>query len=97
MKKQELLQKITSMKRMMTMLKNNFFSFIKLILSCLILFLIADVISELLASVIIYFKKGFFPFSWESVLSSFFKSGYVGGLILGIGIWIKIWLKERKK
>lgn len=79
------------------MLKNNLFSLIKLILSCLILFLIADVVSELLAASIIYFKKDFFPFSWSNVFASFLGSGYVGGLILGIGIWIKIWLKERKK
>lgn len=78
------------------MLKNNLFSLVKLILSCLILFLIGDVVAELLAAVIIYFKKGFFPFSWSDVFSSFFESGYVGGLILGGGIWIKIWLKERK-
>lgn len=78
------------------MLKNNFFGLIKLILSCLILFLIADVVAELLASSIIYLKKGFFPFSWSDAFSSFFKSGYIGGLILGVGIWIKIWLKERK-
>ncbi|EXU74080.1 hypothetical protein BG55_19155 [Erwinia mallotivora] len=78
------------------MLKNNLFILIKLILSCLILFLIANVISELLASSIIYFKKGFFPFSWERAFASFFESGYVGGLILGVGIWIKIKLKERK-
>ncbi|WP_312217412.1 hypothetical protein [Pantoea vagans] len=79
------------------MLKNNLFILIKLIFGCLILFLIADVVSELLASSIIYFKKGFFPFSWSDVFASFLKSGYVGGLILGVGIWIKIWLKERKK
>jgi len=78
------------------MLKNNLSSLIKLILSCLILFLIGDVVAELLPSVIIYFKKGFFPFSWRDVFDSFFRSGYVGGLILGVGIWIKIWLKERK-
>ncbi|HFK7188674.1 TPA: hypothetical protein ACG0BA_004390 [Serratia odorifera] len=78
------------------MLKNNLFSLVKLILSCLILFLIGDVVAELLAAVIIYFKKGFFPFSWSDVFSSFFESGYVGGLILGVGIWIKIWLKDRK-
>lgn len=78
------------------MLKNNIFSLIKLILSCLILFLIGDVVAELLASVIIYFKKGFFPFSWSDVFASFFESGYVGGLILGVGIWVKVWLKERK-
>lgn len=38
------------------MLKNNLFSLVKLILSCLILFLIGDVVAELLASAIIYFK-----------------------------------------
>lgn len=43
------------------MLKNNLFSLVKLILCCLILFFIGDVIAELLASVIFYFKKGFFP------------------------------------
>jgi len=78
------------------MLKNNLFSLIKLILSCLILFLIGDVVVELLASGIIYFKKDFFPFSWSDVFDSFFKSGYVGGLILGVGLWLKIWFKERK-
>lgn len=78
------------------MLKNNLFSLVKLILCCLILFFIGDVIAELLASVIFYFKKGFFTFSWSDVFSSFFESGYVGGLILGFGIWIKIRLKERK-
>ncbi len=77
-------------------MKSNFFLLIKLMLMCLILFLFFNFISVLLASVIIYLKKGFFPFSWESVFVSFFKSGYVGGLILGFGIWIKIWLKERK-
>lgn len=41
------------------MLKNNLFSLVKLILSCLILFLIGDVVAELLASAIIYFKKVF--------------------------------------
>lgn len=76
--------------------KNNLFSLVKLILSCLILFLIADVVAELLASMIIYFKKGFFPFTWSDAFTSFFRTGYVGGLILGVGIWIKIWLRERK-
>lgn len=78
------------------MLKSNFFGLTKLILSCLVLFLIADAVSELLASLIVYFEKGFFSFSWSNVFASFFRSGYVGGLILGVGIWIKIWLKERK-
>lgn len=78
------------------MLKNNLFSLVKVILSCLVLFLIGDVVAELLASAIVYFKKDFFPFSWESVFASFLESGYVGGLILGVGIWLKIRLKERK-
>jgi len=64
---------------------------------CLMLFLFSDIISVLLGSSIIYFEKGFFPFSWSDVFSSFFKSGYVGGLILGVGIWIKIWFKGRKQ
>lgn len=79
----------------MTM-KSNFSLLIKLMLMCLMLFLFFDIISVLLASSIVYFKKDFFPFSWSDVFSSFFESGYVGGLILGGGIWIKIWLKERK-
>ncbi|QZE28298.1 hypothetical protein [Pantoea ananatis] len=78
------------------MLKNNLFSLVKLILSCLILSFIGDVVAELLASAIIYFKKGFFQFSWSNVFDSFFRTGYVGGLILGVGIWIKVLLKERK-
>ncbi|ATA22518.1 hypothetical protein AWC35_18260 [Gibbsiella quercinecans] len=65
-------------------------------LMCMILFLFFDFISVLLASVIIYFKKGFFPFSWMDVFSSFFESGYIGGLILGVGLWIKAKLQERK-
>lgn len=77
-------------------IKSNFPLLIKLIFMCLTLFLFFDIISVLLGSSIIYFKKGFFPFSWSDVFASFFKSGYVGGLILGVGIWIKIWLKERK-
>ena len=81
---------------MKTMLKNNFFSLFKVILSCQILFLIGDFVVEILAAMIIFFKKGFFPFSWSDVFASFFDSGYVGGFILGFGIWIKIWLKERK-
>ncbi|MBT0722691.1 hypothetical protein [Rosenbergiella collisarenosi] len=78
------------------MLKNNLLILVKLVFGCLVLFLNANLISELLASSIIYIKKGFFPFSWERVFASFFKSGYVGGLVLGIGLWIKIWLKEKK-
>jgi len=78
-------------------IKSNFSLLVKLMLMCLILFLFFDIISVLLGSLTIYLKKGFFPFSWNDVFSSFFKSGYVGGLVLGIGIWIKIWLKERKK
>jgi len=77
--------------------KSDFSLLIKLIFMCLMLFLFFDIISVLLGSFIVYFKKGFFPFSWNDAFSSFFKSGYVGGLILGVGIWIKIWLKERKK
>jgi len=77
-------------------IKSNFFLLIKLMSMCLILFLFFDMTSVLLASLMVYFKKGFFPFSWETVFTSFFESGYVGGLILGVGIWIKIWLKERK-
>ncbi|MGC0795949.1 MULTISPECIES: hypothetical protein [Pantoea] len=78
------------------MLKNNLVILIKLILICLVLFLIADIASEILSSSIIYFKKGFFSFSWSNAFESFLESGYVGGLILGVGIWIKMWLKERK-
>jgi len=78
------------------MLKNNILTLMRLIFGCLVLFLIANLISELLASSIIYIKKSFFPFSWERVFTSFFKSGYVGGVVLGIGLWIKIWLKEKK-
>lgn len=77
------------------MQKNNLFILVKLILSCLILFLIGDFVAELLASAIIYLKKGFFQFSWSDVFDSFLRSGYVGGVILGIGIWIKILLKAR--
>ncbi len=78
-------------------IKSNFFLLVKLMFMCLILFLFFDIISVLLGSSIVYFKKGFFPFSWSNVFASFLESGYVGGLILGIGIWIKIRLKERKK
>ncbi|WP_242506252.1 hypothetical protein [Pectobacterium zantedeschiae] len=77
-------------------IKTSFSLLIKLMLMCMILFLFFDFISVLLASVIIYFKKDFFPFSWREVFSSFFESGYVGGLILGVGIWIKVTLEERK-
>ncbi|XYQ52720.1 hypothetical protein ACS91J_12575 [Pectobacterium carotovorum] len=69
---------------------------IKLMLMCMIIFLFFDFISVLLASVIIYFEKGFFPFSWMDVFSSFLESGYIGGLILGVGLWIKVSLEERK-
>ena len=79
------------------MLKDKFLILIKLILSCLVVFLIADILSELLISLIVYLKKGFFPFSWSDAFASFFKSGYVGALILSFGVWIKICLKERKK
>jgi len=41
------------------MLKNNSHGLIVLILSCLILFLVADVASELLASLIIFSKRAF--------------------------------------
>lgn len=41
------------------MLKNNLFSLVSLIFSCLVLFLIADVVSELLASLIVFLKKDF--------------------------------------
>jgi len=77
-------------------MKSNFLLLIKLIIMCLILFLFFNFISVLLGSVIIYFKKDSFPFSWSDVFDSFFKSGYVGGLILGVGLWLKIWFKERK-
>ncbi|MFW0698576.1 hypothetical protein [Pantoea sp. R13S299] len=78
-------------------IKSNLLLLIKLIFMCLMLFLFFDVILVLLGSSIIYFDNGFFAFNWNDVFISFFKSGYVGGLILGVGILIKIWLKERKK
>lgn len=78
-------------------IKSNFFLLIKLIFMCLMLFLFFDIISVLLGSSITYFEKGFFPFSWSDVFLYFFKSGYVGGLILGVGSWVKIWFKERKQ
>ncbi|WP_241603971.1 hypothetical protein [Rosenbergiella nectarea] len=78
-------------------MKINFLLFINLMVMCLVLFLFFDFISVLLASVIIYLKKGFFPFNWSDVFASFFKSGYVGGLILGVALWIKIWLKAKKE
>lgn len=80
----------------MRMLKNNLITLSKLILCCLALFLVADTAVVLLASLIVYFKKDFFSFSWQDVFSSFCESGYVGGLILGVGIWIKVTLEERK-
>nr|WP_314426845.1 hypothetical protein [uncultured Erwinia sp.] len=78
------------------MIKDNFIRLYKLILSCLVLFLFADAISVFLSSLIIYFKKDFFSYSWGDVFSSFFESGYIGGLILGIGLWIKGLLQTRK-
>lgn len=77
-------------------MKINFLLLVKLIIICLMLFLFFDLVSVLLGSLIIYFKKGFFPFAWESVFTSFFNSGYVGGLVLGVGLWMKICLKARK-
>lgn len=77
------------------MLKNNLFSLVVLIFSCLVLFLIADVVSELLASLIVFFEKGLFPFSWNNAFSSFFTTGYVGGIILGIGLWLKGLLQKK--
>ena len=81
------------------MIKNNLNKLVVMILICLVLFFAADVASELLASFIIYFKAGFFEFSWKDVSVSFFTTGYVGGIVLGIGIWLKsLWQtrKERK-
>lgn len=79
------------------MLKNNLLIFIKLMFGSLILFLIANIISELLASSIIFLKKDTFSFSWGRVFASFCESGYVGGLILGVGLLIKIFVKEYKE
>ncbi|MCO7255978.1 hypothetical protein KSI86_17635 [Dickeya oryzae] len=60
------------------------------------LFLVADTASVLLASLIFYLKNDFFSFSWWGIFSSFFESGYIGGLVLGVGIWAKVKLEERK-
>ncbi|MFP1740917.1 hypothetical protein [Lonsdalea quercina] len=84
------------MKKGKMKIKISFPLLIKLMFMCMILFLFFDFISVLLASVIVYFEKGFFPFSWMDVFSSFFESGYIGGLILGVGLWIKACLQERK-
>lgn len=78
------------------MLKNSFIRLSKLILGCLVLFLIADAVSVLLASLIVYAKKDYFLFNWRDVFSSFLESGYIGGLILGVGLWIRSYLQERK-
>ncbi|WNJ81265.1 hypothetical protein RJE46_08570 [Cedecea neteri] len=78
------------------MLKNSFIRISKLILGCLVLFLIADAVSVLLASLIVYAKKDYFLFNWRDVFSSFFEFGYIGGLILGVGLWIRSYLQERK-
>ena len=78
-------------------IKSKLILLVNLIFISLILFLFFDIVSVLLGSLIIYFEKGFFPFSWSDVFASFFKSGYVGALILSFGVWIKICLKERKK
>lgn len=79
------------------MTKNNVINLIVLILSCLVLFFIADIVSELLASLIIYFKVGEFNFTWKDVFASFFRTGYVGGIMLGVGIWLKSMWQMRKE
>lgn len=60
------------------------------------LFLFFDAISVLLAIFLVYFKTEFFVFNWKDIFTSFFRAGYLGGVILGIGLWIKSKLQERK-
>ncbi|QUG76199.1 hypothetical protein GKQ23_14855 [Erwinia sp. E602] len=73
----------------------NFILLVRLILQCMLLFLWLDAVSVFLASLIVYFKIGCFSFFLSDVFSSFFESGYAGGLGLAIGLWIKIRLQER--
>jgi len=85
------------MKEIKRMLKNNFFLFFKFVFLCMLLFFVFDAISVLLASLIVYFKADFFQFNWKDIFISFFRAGYVGGVIAGIGLYIKVKLQERKK
>lgn len=79
------------------MTKNDLYQLIVVIFMCLVLFLIFDAVSVLFASLIVYFKVGSFNFSWMDVSTSFFSTGYVGGIILGIGLWLKGMLQKRKE
>lgn len=77
------------------MTKNDFYQLIVVIFMCLILFLVFDAVSVLFASVIVYFKVGEFPFSWSDIVTSFFTTGYIGGVTLGICLWLKGLLQKR--
>ncbi|TNV09783.1 hypothetical protein FH968_23215 [Buttiauxella sp. B2] len=78
------------------MKKNDLYQLVVIVVLCCALFLCLDAISILLASLIVYFKVGVFSFEWENIITSFFTTGYVGGIVLGLGIWIKSMLQNRK-
>ena len=78
------------------MLKNDIFLLVKLIFICMILFFFFDVASVLLSTFLVFFKTNVFLCDWENIFSSFFSTGYVGGIILGTGLWVKAKLQERK-
>jgi len=83
------------MERKKLMTVSSLLSLFKIILSCLCLFFIFDIVSVFLVSVVSYFEKSFFLFKWKDVFSSFYETGYIGGVILGLGIWIRVTIKRK--
>lgn len=52
-------------------------------------------ISDVIATLIVYFKIHIFIFSWSELLTNIINRAPVPGILLGSGLWLKNKLQER--
>ncbi|TKI02298.1 hypothetical protein [Martelella alba] len=69
---------------------------ITLIYRCVFVFIFLCMTGTILASVLVFFKLGYFTFDWKEALPISIKKGTVAGLVLAVGIWIKVKLAAKK-
>ncbi|URQ62210.1 hypothetical protein LQ939_08170 [Pantoea alhagi] len=67
-----------------------------LILVSFVFCTLLSVISDVIATLIVFFKINRFIFSWNELLFNVVDRTPVPGVILGVGLWIKNKLQERE-
>lgn len=76
--------------------KNKLGEILTLAFRCSLVFFVIFFIANLVGSVLVFLKLGYFEFNWKETIFTSIKKGVLIGLTLGTSLWLKARLLDRK-